>query len=89
MFVRFDRGARSSAAPDEPRRSVDVLAGFGAFVTFFGILMISIVGVDVLGNRPVYFLVGDVTPAIAVVVFLVGVGLLWSSRPRTAAPSPT
>lgn len=89
MFVRFDRGARSSAAPDEPRRSVDVLAGFGATVTFFGILMISIVGVDVLGNRPVYFLVGDVTPAIAVVVFLVGVGLLWSSRPRTAAPSPT
>ncbi len=52
IFVRFDRGPRGSATTvDEVRRWVGPLAAVGAFVTVFGILMISIVGVDVLGNR--------------------------------------
>jgi len=85
IFVRFDRGPRGSATTvGEVRRWVGPLAAVGAFVTFFGILMISIVGVDVLGNRPAYFLVGDVTPAAAFCVFLLGVGLVRLTGPRTA-----
>lgn len=86
VFVRFDGGPHSaSGALDETRRWVDSLAAVGAFVTFFGILMVSMAGVDILGNRPVYFLLGDVTPAIAFVVFLIGVGLLRFASPRLRA----
>lgn len=51
-------------------------------VTFFGILMVSMAGVDVLGNRPVAFLLGDVTPGIAFLTFLLGVGLIRLASPR-------
>ncbi len=82
IFVRFDRRSPASAAPvDESRPWVDPLAAAGALVTFLGILMMSIAGVDVLGNRPVHFLVGDITPAIAFGVFLLGVGLVSLTRP--------
>ncbi len=87
LFVRFDRGPRtSSGRPDETRRWVDPLAALSAVVIFFGILMVSIVGVDVLGNRPVYFLVGDITPGIGFVVLAVGLALLALSTPRLSAP---
>ena len=86
-FARFDRGSPlATPATREPRRWVDPLAAVSAGVLFLGILMISIVGVDILGNRPVFFLVGDVTPAIAFAVLLLGLGLLAATRP---AATPT
>ncbi len=89
VFVRFDRGPRSAGAaatgPVETRRWPDPLAAVAALVTFFGILMVSIVGVDILGNRAVFFLVGDVTPAVAFGVLLCGTGLLAATRPRESA----
>lgn len=81
IFLRFDHGTPGpTSAVDRPRAWFDPVAGIGAFVTFFGILMVSIVGVDVLGNRPAYFLVADVTPTIAFAVFPVGVGLILLTR---------
>ena len=53
-----------------------------AGVLFFGILIVSIVGVDVLGNRPVFFLVGDVTPIVGFAVLAAGLLLLRATRPR-------
>lgn len=82
VFVRFDRGARAAGAgPDERRRWVDPVAAVSAGVLFFGILIISIVGVDVLGNRPVFFLVGDVTPIVGFAVLAAGLLLLRTTRP--------
>ena len=77
IFVRFDRGPRTaSSAPVHGSRWVDVAAGVSALLVFFGILVISIVGVDVLGNRAVFFLVGDVTPAVGFAVLGAGIGAL-------------
>jgi fucose 4-O-acetylase-like acetyltransferase len=85
-FVRFDRGPRTSrVVVDEPRPWVDPIAAMSAFVIFFGILMVSIVGVDVLGNRPVFFLLGDVTPVVAFAVLGAGLAMLAAARPRVAA----
>jgi hypothetical protein len=83
VFVRFDRGSRSVAdAVVEPRGWVDPVAAVSAGVLFLGILIVSIVGVDVLGNRPVFFLVGDVTPIVGFSVLAAGLVLLRSTRPR-------
>jgi hypothetical protein len=84
-FVRFDRGVRSADdAVEETRAWPDPLAAVAALVIFFGILMVSVVGVDVLGNRLVFFLVGDITPAIAFGVLLCGAGLLALTRAGAA-----
>ena len=83
VFVRFDRGPRPAAdAAPEPRGWVDPVAAVSAGVLFFGILIVSIVGVDVLGNRPVFFLVGDVTPVVGFAVLAAGLLLLRTTRPR-------
>ncbi|MEW1955627.1 acyltransferase [Terrabacter sp. NPDC080008] len=82
LFVRFDRAPRPEPAALEGRRWVDPLAAASAAVLFFGILMVSIVGVDVLGNRPVFFLVGDVTPVVGFAVLAIGLLLLRATRPR-------
>ena len=88
VFVRFDRAPRSAGAvSDEPRRWVDPVAALSAGVLFFGILIISIVGVDVLGNRPVFFLVGDVTPIVGFAVLAAGLLLLRTTRPRAPLSS--
>jgi len=82
-FVRFDRAPRAAAGPgDEHRRWVDPVAAVSAAVLFFGILIISIVGVDILGNRPVFFLVGEVTPVVGFAVLAAGLLLLRATRPR-------
>jgi hypothetical protein len=90
VFVRFDRGARRVEAVREDRRWVDPVAAVSAGVLFFAILVISIVGVDVLGNRPVFFLVGDAVPAVGFAVLAVGLLLLRATRvpDRENAPSP-
>lgn len=81
VFVRFDRGLRTaSSVPVNTHRWVDAVAGVSAGVLFFGILMVSIVGVDVLGNRPVYFLVGHVTPVVGFAVLAGGLLLLSTTR---------
>jgi hypothetical protein len=86
VFVRFDRGPRTNrAVVEESRPWVDATAALSAFVIFFGILMISIVGVDILGNRPVFFLLGDITPVVGFAVLGVGLGLLAAARPRVRA----
>ncbi|GAA2483550.1 acyltransferase [Terrabacter carboxydivorans] len=93
VFVRFDRGPRTATGPatgsatavEEMRRWVDPMAAVSAGVLFFGILIVSIVGVDVLGNRPVFFLVGDVTPVVGFAVLAAGLLLLRATRPR---PTP-
>ena len=83
VFVRFDRGARQAEAVSaERRRWVDPVAAVSAGVLFFGILIVSIVGVDVLGNRPVFFLLGDVVPAVGFGVLALGLLLLRATRPR-------
>ena len=88
VFVRFDRGPRTAAdAAAEPRGWVDPVAAVSAGVLFFGILIVSIVGVDVLGNRPVFFLVGDVTPIVGFAVLGAGL-LLLRARPAPAHPAP-
>ena len=77
VFVRFDRSPPAPAATViDQRRWVDPVTALSAAVLFFGILIVSIVGVDVLGNRPVFFLVGDVTPAVGFAVLLLGLALL-------------
>jgi hypothetical protein len=87
-FVRFDRVTAGSHEDGlDRRRWVDPVTAVSAAVLFFGILIVSIVGVDVLGNRPVFFLVGDVTPALGFAVLLLGLALLEAprrvgSRPR-------
>jgi hypothetical protein len=88
VFVRFDRGPRvATDASPESRRWVDPVAAVSAGILFFGILIVSIVGVDVLGNRPVFFLVGDVTPVVGFAVLAVGLLLLRSTRPRAPLAS--
>jgi len=83
LFVRFDRPAPpSDSAVAEDRRWVDPVAAVSAGVLFFGMLIVSIVGVDVLGNRPVFFLVGDVTPAVGFAVLIAGLLLLRATRPH-------
>lgn len=49
-------------------------------VTVFGVLMVSITGVDILGNRPQFFLVGEVTPAVSFGVLVAGLALLYAAR---------
>ncbi len=84
LFVRFDRGpAGASAVVRESRVWVDPLAAMGTAVVVLGILMVSIVGVDVLGGRPVFFLLGEITPVVGFLVLAAGLALLWLSRPRT------
>jgi hypothetical protein len=78
--------ASVATGSDEPRRWVDPVAAVSAGVLFFGILIVSIVGVDVLGNRAVFFLVGDVAPVVGFSVVVVGLLLLRATRPR---PAPT
>lgn len=86
VFSRFDRGPRAATTTvEEPRRWVDPVAAVAAGVLFFGILIVSIVGVDVLGNRPVFFLVGDVTPVVGFAVLAAGLLLLRATRPRPTA----
>lgn len=86
VFVRFDRGPRASrAVVDEARWWVDAAAAVSALVIFFGILMVSIAGVDVLGSRPVFFLLGDITPIVGFGVLGLGLALLAAARPRVRA----
>lgn len=92
-FVRFDRGPRTATqvGPSAGRRS-DVAAAPSALLIFFGILMVSIVGVDVLGNRPVFFLVGEVTPIVGFAVLGAGVGLVLGAtapKRRVAGSGPS
>ena len=82
-FARFDSGPSRNAGTVQERRSwPDPLAGVAALVVFFGILMVSIVGVDLLGNRPAFFLAGDITPAVGFVVLALGLLLLRAARPH-------
>lgn len=83
VFVRFDRGPRSASglAAGQPRW-IDGAAIAGVVVTVFGILMVSIVGVDILGNRSQFFLFGMLTPGQAFLVLLVGLGLLRLASPK-------
>ena len=81
VFVRFDRGPRTaSTVAADPRRWVDPVAAVSGFVIFLGILMVSVVGVDVLGARSVFFLVADVTPAIGFAVLATGLAMLAATR---------
>ena len=102
MFVHFDRVAvakpgvvaRSGVAAKPgavaPRRGqADLVAGLAVLVIFFGVLIVSVVGVDVLGNRPVFFLFGEVTPAVGFAVLGIGVGLLASTARPGRAPDPS
>jgi hypothetical protein len=94
LFVRFDRSPRPASGPGgagqrvEQHAWADAVAAVSGVVLFFGILIVSIVGVDVLGNRPVFFLVGDVPPVVGFVVLGVGLAMLGATRPR-ATPHPT
>ena len=45
-------------------------------------ILVSVTGVDVLGNRPQFFLFGEVTPAAAFAVLLAGLALLKFADPR-------
>jgi len=81
-FVRFDRGPRVvEGRSARRRRRADVAAVGSAVLIFFGILVVSIVGVDVLGNRPVFFLVGEVTPVVGLAILAAGLALLKTSQP--------
>lgn len=83
IFLRFDRGPRSAGGVSAGQpRWMDWVAIAGVVVTVFGILMVSIVGVDILGNRSQFFLLGMLTPGQAFLVFLVGLGLLRLAAPR-------
>jgi len=83
VFVRFDRGPRRAGGiPTGMPRWADPVAVLAVVVTVFGVLMVSIAGVDVLGNRPQFFLFGDVTPGVACGVLLVGLALLRLVSPR-------
>jgi hypothetical protein len=84
VFVRFDRGG--AGAPAAATRASDVAAAVGAALTVVGILMVSLTGVDLLGNRTQQVLFLEVTPAAAFVVFLVGVAALGLRRTSTASP---
>lgn len=80
-FVRFDRGPKAAEGQPSGRAAwADVAAVGSAVLIFFGILVVSIVGVDVLGNRAVFFLVGDVTPAVGLVILGAGLALLRTSQ---------
>ncbi len=84
VFLRFDSAPTDRRPVEETRSWVDPLAGLGVAVVFVGILMISIAGVDVLGNRPAYFLVGDIVPITGFAVFGLGLVALSAARPRRA-----
>lgn len=87
IFVRFDAARRDRREVVERRRWVDGVAAVGAAVIFVGILMVSIAGVDVLGGRPQFFLVGDVTPAQGLLVLVAGSVILLLAEPRRATPA--
>ncbi len=76
VFVRFDRGPKSGSITLTGGRGADWLAGVGVLVTVFGVFMVSMVGVDLLGNTPQFFLVGMVAPWQAFVVFAAGLAML-------------
>ncbi len=90
-FLRFDTGGRTApvaASASGARRWADPVAAVGVAVACVGVLVVSVVGVDVLGNRPVFFLVGEVTPAAGLVVLAAGLALLHlASRVRTPSPA--
>ncbi|HET8594270.1 MAG TPA: acyltransferase [Intrasporangium sp.] len=87
VFVRCDQGSKPLRGPVLERRAwVDPLAALAALAIFFGILMVSIVGVDVLGNRPVFFLFGDITPVVGFAVLATGLALLRLTRPQVTPP---
>ena len=74
---------RAARAPvKSPAAWVDPLSAVAAGVVVFGILMVSVTGVDILGNRPQFFLFGEVTPAAAFAVLLAGLALLKLADPR-------
>ncbi|MEO7448497.1 MAG: acyltransferase [Humibacillus sp.] len=88
-FVRFDSGGGASGGGGDGavvaalsrRTRADRMAAAGVAVVCLGVLVVSVVGVDVLGNRPVFFLVGEVTPAAGLAVLLVGLALIgWVGR---------
>ena len=90
VFARFDRPrparderVRMGAGHPASSRRADPLARLGALVTVLGVLMVSVVGVDVLGARPVFFLVADVTPGAALAVLAAGIALLTFAREHT------
>jgi len=87
IFLHFDRpgaGRGADGIRAETRAWPDAVAVLAVFVTVFGVLMVSITGVDILGNRPQFFLVGEVTPGVAFAVLLAGLVLLRVCRPRTS-----
>lgn len=95
VFLRFDlppaagRGGQAAGILTESRTWVDPLGVVAVLVTVFGILMVSIAGVDLLGNRPQFFLVGEVTPAVSFGGLALGLVLLRVCRPaRATTPSP-
>jgi hypothetical protein len=82
-FVRFDRGPRTAhEVSPASQRWTGPAAAIAALMIFFGILLISVVGVDVLGNRAVFFLVTDVTPLVGFLVLGAGLALLSATDTR-------
>lgn len=83
VFARFDRGQPADRRPVvESRRWVDPAIAVSVSVVVLGVLMLATVGVDVLGNRPVFFLVADITPGFAVSLFALGSLGVAAVRPR-------
>lgn len=76
LFARFDRPGATAAAGPVGGRMADLSAALGVLVTVFGVLMVSIAGVDLLGNRAQFFLFGNVTPVLCFAVLALGIGLL-------------
>lgn len=89
VFVRFDVGPRAPAVPQA--RSAfwtDAAAAGSAVLIVLGILMVSVVGVDVLGNRGTLFVVTEVTPGVALGITALGItGLRVAVLGKTAGAS--
>jgi ABC-type antimicrobial peptide transport system permease subunit len=79
-FRHFD-SSRRAVVRRHPSRGADLLAALGAGLAAFGVLVVSVTGVDVAGSTAVRFVVVDITPATAMVILAAGVFALVVGRP--------
>ncbi|HEY7222812.1 MAG TPA: acyltransferase [Micromonosporaceae bacterium] len=75
VFRRFD-AYQPAGEGVQPHRRADIMAALGAGLAAFGVLMVSVTGIDVIGSTTVRFVVITITPIAALLVLAAGVAAI-------------